>query len=164
MLRDDDKYHIRNLEDQAVIQVKDDKNYGQGHSEEPVQYEMKIPTSGTHSPHDLKFGIYEEKPPYEKLVHNLEHGDIILYYSSRTKPETVNRLKELSHYRKAGSGVLAVRNEDIPAGDEVVVNAWTKTMELAEYDEAKVGTFITRFINKGPEVIPPEVRLGGGTM
>ncbi|WP_255570486.1 hypothetical protein [Cohnella sp. CFH 77786] len=42
--------------------------------------------------------------------------------------------------------------------------AWTKTMELAAIDERQIGTFIYRFINQGPEVIPPAIRRNGGTM
>ncbi|CAG7643884.1 hypothetical protein PAECIP111802_03102 [Paenibacillus allorhizosphaerae] len=158
------KYDIEKLNYNAEIQVTNDKDYGGGHSEAPVPYEMKIPTSGVHSPHDLKYGFYNEKPPYEKLVHNLEHGDIVIYYPPNTDAETLEKLNVLAHYRKAGSGILAVPNGDVPANDKIVATAWTKTMELPAYDEAKVGTFIYKFINRGPEVIPPEIRQGGGTM
>jgi hypothetical protein len=158
------KYNIENLNYKADIQVTNDKDYGRGHSEAPIQYEMKIPTSGIHSPHDLRFGSYKETPPYEKLVHNLEHGDIIIYYHPNASAEVLDKINNLAHYKKAGSGVLAVPNNDVPAKDEVLVAAWMKTMELPAFDETKVGTFIYQFINTGPESIPPEVRLNGGTM
>ncbi|TVY07823.1 DUF3105 domain-containing protein [Paenibacillus cremeus] len=158
------KYSVEKLNYKADIQVTTDKDYGRDHTDDPVKYELKIPTSGAHSPHDLKFGFYKDKPAYEKLVHNLEHGDVIVYYKKDASAELKDKLEVLSHYRRAGSGILAVPSEDIPAGDEVVVTAWTKTMELKAYDEAKAGTFIYQFLNHGPEVIPPEVRQGGGTM
>ncbi|MNY39960.1 hypothetical protein D3C86_1746720 [compost metagenome] len=127
-------------------------------------YEMKIPTSGTHSPHDLKFGFYKENPGNEKLVHNLEHGDIIIHYHPDAPKELLDQLDYLTHFVSAGAGVLAVPDVNVPADQEVVVTAWTKTMALAKYDEASVGTFIHEYINKGPEQIPSNVRLGGGTM
>jgi len=37
-------------------------------------------------------------------------------------------------------------------------------MELDSIDEQKIGTFIFTYINKGPEMIPPQIRQGGGTM
>jgi len=158
------KYSIEKLNFNAPIEVTTDKDYGRDHSEMPLQYEMKIPTSGTHSPHDLKFGYYTEKPPYEKLVHNLEHGDIIIYFHPDAPAELQDKLRYLVNFKKAGAGVLAVPNPDVPSDKEVVVNAWTKTMQLTKYDDASVDTFIYQYINKGPEQIPPEIRRGGGTM
>jgi hypothetical protein len=158
------KTNIDNLNYNAAIQVTDDKDYGRGHSEAPVTYEMKIPTSGTHSPHDLKYGFYKEKPANEMLVHNLEHGDIIIYYHPEASPELIAKITALTQYKKAGSGVLAVPYGNVQTDKEVVVTAWTKTMELASFDEAKIGTFIYKYINKGPEEIPVEIRQNGGTM
>ncbi|SDO72732.1 Protein of unknown function [Paenibacillus sp. yr247] len=158
------KYSLEKLNYKAPIQVTTDKDYGRGHQEGTLTYEMKIPTSGTHSPHDLKFGFYKERPPYEKLVHNLEHGDIIIHYHPNASQELLDRLEYLTHFTKAGAGVLAVPNPDVPSDQEVVVTAWTKTMQLSKFDEASIGTFIYQNIDKGPEQIPSEVRRGGGTM
>lgn len=158
------KYDVKTLNFNVPIEVSDDQDYGAEHSDAPVQYEMKIPTSGTHSPHDLKFGFYTEKPSYEKLVHNLEHGDIIIYYRADADSDLITKLKYFAKFRLAGAGVLAVPNDDIPSGTEIVVTAWMKTMELTTFDEQKIGTFIYRYINKGPEQIPAQIRQGGGTM
>lgn len=162
--QDANKYDLETLNVDVPIEVTSDKYYGAEHTETNVLYEMTIPTSGTHSFHDLKFGYYTEKPSYEELVHNLEHGDIIIYYRPDADASIKQSAQYLSHFRKAGAGVLAVPNEDIPEGKEVVVNAWTKTMELTKYDEQVVGAFIYAHINQGPEKIPPSVRRGGGTM
>ncbi|TXK81481.1 DUF3105 domain-containing protein [Paenibacillus sp. N3.4] len=155
---------IERLNYNAPIQVVTDKDYGRGHDDGTLTYEMKIPTSGTHSPHDLKFGFYKEKPPTEKLVHNLEHGDIIIHYHPDAPQTLLDQLEPLTHFKKAGAGILAVPDTAVPSDQEVVVTAWTKTMQLAKFDEKSVGTFIYQNINKGPEQIPPEVRQGGGTM
>lgn len=157
-------YDVAELNRDLTLEVTDDKYYGADHTDDPVQYEMSIPTSGAHSPHDLKFGFYTEKPPYEKLVHNLEHGDIIIYYHADADKDMIDLVKYLANFREAGAGVLAVPNEDIPAGKEMVVTAWTKTMELTEFDQQKIGQFIYDHINKGPEQIPATIRRGGGTM
>ncbi|OCT15857.1 hypothetical protein A8709_09530 [Paenibacillus pectinilyticus] len=158
------KYSLDKLNFNAPIQVTTDKDYGRDHKDGALMYEMKIPTSGTHSPHDLKFGFYKERPGYEKLVHNLEHGDIIIHYHPDAPKELLDQIEYLTHFTTAGAGVLAVPNVDVPADKEVVVTAWTKTMQLDKFDQASVGTFIYQYINKGPEQIPANVRLGGGTM
>lgn len=158
------KYDVSDLDANADIEVTDDAYYGAEHTEDPISYEMKIPTSGPHNPHDIKFGFYTDFPGYPYLVHNLEHGDIIIYYREDASETIKEHLQYLAKFRKAGSGILAVPNRDIPEGSEFVVTAWTKTMNLPAYDEAKIGTFINRYINQGPEKIPPSVRQGGGTM
>lgn len=157
-------YDVSKLDNNAVIDVTDDKYYGATHTEEPIHYEMKIPTSGPHNPHDIQFGFYTDFPGYPYLVHNMEHGDIIIYYREDASDMLKEHLKYLAKFRKAGSGILAVPNKDIPDGSEVVVTAWTKTMKLDKFDDAKVGTFINRYINQGPEKIPASIRQGGGTM
>ncbi|WP_053375925.1 DUF3105 domain-containing protein [Paenibacillus sp. FJAT-27812] len=158
------EYDMNSLNVEAAIEVTDDKYYGAEHSDEPVKYEMKIPTSGTHSPHDLKFGFYKEMPSYEMLVHNLEHGDIIIYYHADADPKIIEQLNYFVNFREAGAGILAVPNGDIPADKDVVVTAWTKTMGLSDYDDQKIATFIYKYINEGPEKIPASIRRGGGTM
>lgn len=158
------KYSVDKLAAGAEIAVQEDKDYGAGHSTNPVPYEQAIPTSGTHSPHDIEYGFYTSKPQNELLVHNLEHGDIIIHYRPDAPATLTDKLKELVRYRKAGSGILAVPDPAVPEGKELVATAWTKTLELDTYDEARLGTFIQRYINKGPENIQPEVRQDGGTM
>ncbi|ETT41296.1 hypothetical protein C161_01525 [Paenibacillus sp. FSL R5-192] len=157
-------YNVADLKSNATIDVTDDKYYGADHTEDPIQYEMTIPTSGPHNPHDIKFGFYTDFPGYNYLVHNLEHGDIIIYYRENASEDLKEHLKYLAKFREAGAGILAVPNKDIPEGSEVVVTAWTKTMKLDQFDDAKVGTFINKYINQGPEKIPASVRQGGGTM
>lgn len=158
------RYDIDSLDSGASIEVTTDKELTSGHTEMPVQYDSKFPTSGTHSPHDLKFGFYEKKPATEMLVHNLEHGDIEIYYRANASEETLKSIKYLTHFREAGAGVLAIPSDDIPEGKDVVLTAWTKTMVLDKYDEAKAGQFIYDRIDNGPEHIPASIRKGGGTM
>lgn len=50
-------YNVADLASNATIDVTDDKYYGADHTEDPIQYEMTIPTSGPHNPHDIKFGF-----------------------------------------------------------------------------------------------------------
>ncbi|XEC94385.1 DUF3105 domain-containing protein [Paenibacillus tarimensis] len=157
-------YDLESLNFHVSIDVTTDQYYGADHSDEPVQYEMDIPTSGMHSPHDLKFGFYKEKPPTEKLVHNLEHGDIVIHYRDGLDGETMEIIEYLTHFRKEGAGVLAVPDDAVPPGKEVVLTAWTKTMELTVFDGQKAGQFIYDHLNQGPEQIPAQIRRGGGTM
>ncbi|MDQ0059219.1 hypothetical protein J2T14_001383 [Paenibacillus harenae] len=157
-------YDVAELNYDMQIEVKTDEYFGADHTDSTVNYEMKIPTSGPHSPHDLKFGFYNERPAFEMLVHNLEHGDIIIHYRPSVTHDQVTLLQYLAKFREAGAGVLAVPNDELPEGAELVVTAWTKTMELDGFNERAVAQFIYDNINRGPEQIPANIRQGGGTM
>ncbi|MGO4374691.1 DUF3105 domain-containing protein, partial [Paenibacillus sp. MCAF20] len=78
--------------------------------------------------------------------------------------DQVNLLQYLAKFREAGAGVLAVPNDELPEGTELVVTAWTKTMVLDGFNERAVAQFIYDNINRGPEQIPANIRRGGGTM
>jgi hypothetical protein len=111
------------------------------------------PTSGPHDPQSADYGYYENLLPFELLVHNLEHGDIVIYYQPALSAETKEHLKYLSTFTEKGSGVIVVPNDDIKG--EVVATAWTKKMTLPVFDEEKLSQFIYEFIYEGPEKLPP---------
>ncbi|MDZ4284196.1 MAG: DUF3105 domain-containing protein, partial [Patescibacteria group bacterium] len=43
-------------------------------------YTSNPPTSGPHYPDAIKAGVYDEPVAEEYLVHNMEHGHVILWY------------------------------------------------------------------------------------
>ncbi len=46
-----------------------------------TDYNSDPPTSGQHYSQPAEAGFYEEAPADERLVHNLEHGHIVVYYN-----------------------------------------------------------------------------------
>jgi hypothetical protein len=123
-------------------------------SEPLLSYGTFPPTSGPHFPNWANYGYYEKKLPMALLVHNLEHGDIVIYYKPTLNKEVKQHLEYLSTFTKKGSGVVVVPNEEIEG--EVVATAWTRRMVLTTFDEKKLGQFIYDFIYKGPEKLPPQ--------
>ena len=128
------------------------------------EYEMKIPTSGTHSPHDLKFGFYKERPPYEKLVHNLEHGDIIIHYHPDAPKELLDQTRIFNPFHEAGAGVLAVPNPDVPAIKRLLLRLGRKQCRLPNLMRPVLVRLFTTILIKVLSKFLREVRLGGGTM
>lgn len=55
---------------------------GRWHMEpgEHWEYRSTPPTSGPHDPKWIKAGFYGTSQTPEKLVHSLEHGDVVIYY------------------------------------------------------------------------------------
>jgi flagellar basal body-associated protein FliL len=147
---------ISELQTNVNINVETFTSEGTGHinlNDPTPEYKTFPPTSGPHHPQSADYGYYEEPLPFELLVHNLEHGDIVIYYQPALSEETKEHLKYLSTFTEKGSGVIVVPNDDIEG--EVVATAWTKKMMLPLFDEEKLGQFIYEFIYEGPEKLAP---------
>jgi hypothetical protein len=147
---------IERLKSNVGIDVETFESEGRDHiklGDPTPSYETFPPTSGPHSPQWAEYGYYEKPLPFELLVHSLEHGDIVIYYKSTVNAETKEHLKYLSNFRKKGSGVIVVPNDEIQG--EVVTTAWTKRMILSTFNEEKIGKFINDNIYEGPEKLAP---------
>ncbi|MEJ7792970.1 MAG: DUF3105 domain-containing protein [Gaiellaceae bacterium] len=59
---------------------------GANHIDSPsktVRYNSEPPTSGTHLSQPAVWGAYDEPVEQQALVHNLEHGGVIVQYGSK---------------------------------------------------------------------------------
>ncbi len=130
------------------------ENEGHGHIPEGTRgfYKTDPPTSGPHDPRWLPPSIYEasETRP-ELLVHNLEHGNIVIYFDrSVLAPDDVKWLKQLTQkHLGQWDGMLMVTRED--KKHPVVVTAWRAILRLEGLDKKKVLQFVDTFRGRGPE-------------
>ncbi|MFQ5587221.1 MAG: DUF3105 domain-containing protein [Nitrospiria bacterium] len=130
------------------------ENEGHGHIREGTRsfYKTDPPTSGPHDPRWLPPSVYEasETRP-ELLVHNLEHGNIVLYFDrSALSAEEVKWLKDLTHkYLGQWDGMLMVTRDD--KEHPVIVTAWRAILRLKGLDKKKVLEFVDAFRGRGPE-------------
>ena len=119
-----------------------------------VAYSTAPPTSGDHWATPARCGFYEEGLPDEGIVHNLEHGNIVVSYNLATEEE-VDRLKETLD----GIGLSAIwavtrAYDGIPVGT-VATAAWGVSDTMQGVDRDRVKTFIDTYAgNLGPERIP----------
>ena len=117
-----------------------------------VRYGTDPPTSGPHYDGVAQPGFYRERSPsYGFLVHNLEHGHVVIYYHpDRLAPQELAFLEELTRrYRSTWDAVLAV-----PRRDEryvLILTAWRHWQRLARFDRQTVESFVDRFRGRGPE-------------
>lgn len=130
------------------------ENEGHGHNPEGTRsfYKTDPPTSGPHDPRWLPPSVYEagETRP-ELLVHNLEHGNIVLYFDRSALSESeVKWLKDVTNqYLGQWDGMLMVTRED--KAHPVIVTAWRAILRLKVLDKEKVLQFVEAFRGRGPE-------------
>lgn len=116
-----------------------------------VEYESEPPTSGPHYASPLAPDIYRQVVPDESLVHNLEHGHIVIFYDpSSLSDESAAKITELNNeYQGAWDAVLAAPRPEME--NELTLTAWTYKLELDEYDEELIDAFVDAYRGKGPE-------------
>jgi hypothetical protein len=120
---------------------------GQGHP----PYNSDPPTSGWHYDQPADAGFYETSLPDEQLVHNLEHGHVIISYdcSKLTDCEAVKaELRSIvDRFQRWKVVTVPRKNADAP----IALTAWGRIDKLEAYDEDRITAFVKYWRDRGPE-------------
>lgn len=131
------------------IETHDD--LGREHVEEgtPVQYQTTPPTSGPHYAQWADPGFHEEPIDERRLVHNLEHGQVVFWYDPNASPETLENLRQIVSTDRLA--LVAAPYPQVPSGHDFVMTGWTASQACAEVSQEVVNNFRRRFQGRGPE-------------
>ncbi len=135
----------------ALGAVQTRPNLGRGHVPpgQAVPYGERFPTSGPHDSEWVEPGFYRTPQAPERLVHAVEHGNVVIYYD---KPgddvrQTLDSWTDL--YGAQWSGIVVT---PAPAlGAAVVLTAWRKVLRLDPFDAAAAAAFVDAYRGRGPE-------------
>jgi hypothetical protein len=119
-----------------------------------VQYNTNPPTSGDHWQNPATWGIYPSRPPAdERLVHNLEHGGVIISYNpAKVDAATVEKLKELTRsLQRSRPCIILTPRDSIQDDKPIALTAWGVLATLDSYDEAAIRAFWRDHVARGPE-------------
>lgn len=143
------------------IPIQSARHIALGESHEP--YDSDPPTSGPHYAEAAKAGFYSEAPPDEQLVHNLEHGYVILWYSCTglSDPECEDLQSDLRDVmNRAGNSprtgtpkLIAVPRPSLTA--RIALTGWGWLDTLDSFDAERISNFIRAFRDRGPEPSAP---------
>jgi hypothetical protein len=129
-------------------------NQGQVHIEEGSprpDYNSNPPTSGPHYAQPAKAQYYDHEVPDERLVHNLEHGEIWISYKPSLPQSAVDELKKLA------DGVFVVIAPRAANETDIALAAWTRldkfNLENGALDLVRIRDFILRYRDRGPEKV-----------
>ncbi len=134
---------------QTTNEVVGTKNPDEGNSHvnpgEKVTYKQSPPTSGSHWPSPAApapWGIKDVQLPNEVVVHNLEHGGVVIFYKGLTADET-NKLKDLVRLLMNNGYKKMVLEPYADMSDaRVALSAWDWGLKLATYDDAQIVKFV----------------------
>lgn len=114
-------------------------------------YNSDPPTSGWHYTDTLEAGFHEQPVPDELLVHNLEHGHIVIAYdcSKLADCETVKAQLRGIVGRFNSWKVTVVPRQNADAA--IALTAWGRMDKLDHFDEGRIVAFVNAWRDRGPE-------------
>ncbi len=121
----------------------------------PATYSSDPPASGWHYAAWASPGPASSTVPDTMLVHNLEHGYVVIDYNY-TPGQCVALESKLANIAKAYPKVIANPRPD-PAAPKIALTAWGRLEKLNGYDETEIRRFITYWMSKPGNA--PEWRL-----
>lgn len=118
-----------------------------------VEYPSVPPTSGNHYETPSNAAFFSAAVEEERLVHNLEHGQIVIWYSSSAPDETVNDVEGYVLDTQDGA-ILAAPYEGLESGD-LAISAWGAAQSCEKVSAEVLDAFRVKYQGKGPEKIAP---------
>ncbi|MGZ4319660.1 MAG: DUF3105 domain-containing protein [Gaiellaceae bacterium] len=114
------------------------------------QWNSFPPTSGRHYYQPVPFGQYTEPLPEIRLVHNLEHGAVILQYGDKVAKADVDRIT--AWYQHDANAIMVAPLPKL--GAKVALTAWTQWAECTGFNETAANAFRKAFRYHSPEKYP----------
>jgi hypothetical protein len=140
---------------QRIIMGQSQENEGREHipSGQYTEYKNEIPTSGPHAD-PVGWGAYDQQVPNENIVHNMEHGGIIVSYATDADPELIAKLRGLFSAPFADESFTPSKSLVMPRGEQeplILLTSWDRIFTLDEYDEQQLKDYYLNNVNKSPE-------------
>ena len=115
-------------------------------------YNSNPPTSGPHFAIPAHVGFYVRELPDERVIHNMEHGDVWISYKPSIPQEVKDALRAV-----AEKDIKVIVTSRAANDTQIALASWgridTFDLEDGALDLARVKGFILRYKNKGPESV-----------
>jgi hypothetical protein len=119
-----------------------------------VTYTTAPPASGDHWESPAQCRFYEEVLPDERVVHNMEHGHIVVSYNLPLASDVSDLRDALDSIGLNQTWGLARSYPGIPEG-QVALSTWGVIDTFAGVDRDRINTFFETYAgNLGPEYVP----------
>jgi hypothetical protein len=123
------------------------------------EYNSFPPTSGPHHPQAAPWNLYTRPVPQLHLVHNLEHGGIVVQFGRAVSDDVLRQIVEW--YLDSPDGLVVAPLPEL--GDTVALTAWQHLLACTGFDASAFTAFRDEYRFHGPEEVPPELMRPQGT-
>jgi Protein of unknown function (DUF3105) len=125
----------------------------EGHTHVPagttVDYKTNPPTSGDHYDTPADPGFYPGEVAPETLVHNLEHGQIVIWYRPNAPDDVIDDIKRLVDQEPIAT--VAAPWRELAQPYNLALSAWGASESCAGVSQDVVDDFRARFQGRGRE-------------
>jgi lipoate synthase len=101
------------------------------------------------------WGEYDEPVRLAQAVHNLEHGQIVIWYRPDFDDLDFLERQIVTLVNQEPTATVGARVGDMEEGYNIVLTAWTHSRSCVNASQEVVDDFRRRFQGKGPERITP---------
>jgi hypothetical protein len=125
-----------------------------GPDKQPSNWNSNPPTSGDHLLTPLPRGIYQDQQDERAIVHNLEHGYVVIQYKNlpQDQLETLTKMAE----GLKGQKVVLAPYQGL-AADGVALTAWQRLQTCQQANVDVVSAFFNDYMQpNGPRSVAPE--------
>lgn len=122
-----------------------------------LAYNSNTPSSGPHYASPTPWGIKTIEVVDETLVHNAEHGGIVISYKPDLPVTDLEKLKKLAENLPKSNQFNEIKVVLVPRAANtapVQLMAWTYTLDLPSPDSNTITKFYNDHLDKGPELVP----------
>jgi hypothetical protein len=129
----------------------------------PVDYATNPPTSGNHYATPANADFYPpqgiDQIPAEQFVHNLEHGQVVFWYSPDAPDGVINDIEDYIDQQSGSQqqALLATPYEDIDSPYTFAMSAWGAMQSCTSFSDEVVNTFREEYQGRGPE--NPQIQM-----
>ena len=131
-----------------------------------IKYNTVPPSSGNHYYQPAAWGFYTTPANPIQVVHNQEHGGVILWWGDKVPQSTIDQLRKF--YDESPNAMLGTPYA--PLGNKIAITAWTApagglgeghVATGTKFDEKAFKAFRDAFRGKGPERFPVDILTPG---
>jgi hypothetical protein len=136
----DDRNHVANG---TLIPICTAEQITSGQISNPVCYNSNPPTSGPHAASPMPFRVLENPAPKENLVHNMEHGAVVVWYNTSNQ-DVIRQLESIVNNAIDRRKLVVMSRYPELESDTIALTAWTRLdkFSAAQFERKRVQDFI----------------------
>ena len=141
----DDRLHVG---DDVIVPICTPAQLAANAVSDPPCYTSNPPASGPHnSPVD--FGVLRNAAPKEALVHNMEHGGVVVWFNTDDAAVIEELAAIVTDYIDRRSLVVMSRYTEMEP-DTIALTAWTRLdkFPVSDYERKRVTDFVTEHLKR----------------
>jgi Protein of unknown function (DUF3105) len=116
-------------------------------------YASVPPASGPHNAIPYGAGVYSTPPPIDRVIHSLEHGAAVVWYSPAVSGPELERIRSFYEEADVGGRVIVAPYDypdqgaagSLPGGTQMALVAWHKVQKCANVNLAAAFGFTSSY-------------------